>query len=465
MSYFKKYDIFYNKDDRNTKLTGGMKMKAKTLYILPLFLLFIHLFSANGNARVIRGNNPGNLPTKLYEFGIYIYDRIHSDNPEDRLPERFTRKDIQDLTGWSQTEANSKLLFLTAIGILQREGKGTRGNLYIYQLKSPFEVRENLKLLNAIRELHNVSYERKRRESVVPIVKEKIEIIKKAIELADKRELNIVLSTELEREFPELKKRFLIGLVGQDLIKLYKSFSKIKIKKSQYPYTDRVDIDYNPVKDEVVIIFPEYPIEYVYHTYHGREVLSRIFGRRQIPDSIKPDLMWNWLGSEYMRRELVYAVIEGAIRLEITLTSAEDLGFGNITSSRLVIATATAKSDLALLEKFITNRKDPKIGPLFNQFVLLQREILKYYFFEKTFTSVLSDREKEILSLRYGLEDGHPRSLKYVADIFNITRERVLHIERKALMKLRALVRLPESYRTQINHILQQAYNLLYPEG
>lgn len=49
----------------------------------------------------------------------------------------------------------------------------------------------------------------------------------------------------------------------------------------------------------------------------------------------------------------------------------------------------------------------------------------------------LSNREKDILKLRYGLEDGHPRTLKDVARVFNITRERVRQIEIKALEKLK----------------------------
>ncbi|HIC96745.1 TPA: sigma-70 family RNA polymerase sigma factor, partial [Candidatus Bipolaricaulota bacterium] len=49
----------------------------------------------------------------------------------------------------------------------------------------------------------------------------------------------------------------------------------------------------------------------------------------------------------------------------------------------------------------------------------------------------LEEREKEILKLRYGLEDGHPRTLKDVARVFNITRERVRQIEIKALEKLK----------------------------
>ena len=49
----------------------------------------------------------------------------------------------------------------------------------------------------------------------------------------------------------------------------------------------------------------------------------------------------------------------------------------------------------------------------------------------------LDEREREILKLRYGLDDGHPRTLKDVSLKFNITRERVRQIEIKAIEKLK----------------------------
>ncbi len=49
----------------------------------------------------------------------------------------------------------------------------------------------------------------------------------------------------------------------------------------------------------------------------------------------------------------------------------------------------------------------------------------------------LDEREREILRLRYGLDDGHPRTLKDVSLKFNITRERVRQIEIKAIEKLK----------------------------
>jgi RNA polymerase primary sigma factor len=51
--------------------------------------------------------------------------------------------------------------------------------------------------------------------------------------------------------------------------------------------------------------------------------------------------------------------------------------------------------------------------------------------------STLTDRERRVLRLRFGIGDGYPRTLEEVGSIFNVTRERVRQIEAKALRKLR----------------------------
>ena len=49
----------------------------------------------------------------------------------------------------------------------------------------------------------------------------------------------------------------------------------------------------------------------------------------------------------------------------------------------------------------------------------------------------LNERERRVISLRFGIEDGYPRTLEEVGSIFNVTRERIRQIEAKALRKLR----------------------------
>ena len=51
--------------------------------------------------------------------------------------------------------------------------------------------------------------------------------------------------------------------------------------------------------------------------------------------------------------------------------------------------------------------------------------------------STLTEREKKILVLRFGINDGCPRTLEEVGNVFKVTRERVRQIEAKALKKLR----------------------------
>ncbi|MDE5605084.1 MAG: RNA polymerase sigma factor RpoD [Eubacterium sp.] len=49
----------------------------------------------------------------------------------------------------------------------------------------------------------------------------------------------------------------------------------------------------------------------------------------------------------------------------------------------------------------------------------------------------LTPREEKVLALRFGLEDGNPKTLEEVGKVFNVTRERIRQIEAKALRKLR----------------------------
>ena len=49
----------------------------------------------------------------------------------------------------------------------------------------------------------------------------------------------------------------------------------------------------------------------------------------------------------------------------------------------------------------------------------------------------LAERERKVIALRFGLEDGHPRTLEEVGREFGVTRERIRQIERKTLAQLR----------------------------
>jgi RNA polymerase primary sigma factor len=63
-------------------------------------------------------------------------------------------------------------------------------------------------------------------------------------------------------------------------------------------------------------------------------------------------------------------------------------------------------------------------------FILLQEQL-------ESVLHTLSDREKKVIQLRFGLMDGHPRTLEEVGREFGVTRERIRQIESKTLSKLR----------------------------
>ena len=55
----------------------------------------------------------------------------------------------------------------------------------------------------------------------------------------------------------------------------------------------------------------------------------------------------------------------------------------------------------------------------------------------ETLLADLKERERQVIVLRFGLEDGHPRTLEEVGKEFKVTRERIRQIEAKSLRKLR----------------------------
>ena len=63
-------------------------------------------------------------------------------------------------------------------------------------------------------------------------------------------------------------------------------------------------------------------------------------------------------------------------------------------------------------------------------FIMLKEQLLNVL-------DTLTPREEKVLRLRYGIDDGKPRTLEEVGKEFNVTRERIRQIEAKALRKLR----------------------------
>ncbi len=93
------------------------------------------------------------------------------------------------------------------------------------------------------------------------------------------------------------------------------------------------------------------------------------------------------------------------------------------------LATPVGDDEDSFLGDFIQDTSQP------SPYDSASRELLKEHLEEVLHT--LSDREKRVLILRFGLEDGRPRTLEEVGAEFGVTRERIRQIEAKALRKLR----------------------------
>ncbi len=81
------------------------------------------------------------------------------------------------------------------------------------------------------------------------------------------------------------------------------------------------------------------------------------------------------------------------------------------------------------LEDFLNDPSAANPGQTVDQHLLRERmaEVLRS----------LAPREREVIELRFGLHDGHPRTLDEVAKVYGITRERIRQIEARGLLKLR----------------------------
>lgn len=93
------------------------------------------------------------------------------------------------------------------------------------------------------------------------------------------------------------------------------------------------------------------------------------------------------------------------------------------------------------LETPIGEEEDSQLGDfLEDELIQGPAEAASFTLLQETLDAVLSDlteREREVIELRFGLKDGHPRTLEEVGRKFEVTRERIRQIESKTLNKLR----------------------------
>ncbi len=118
---------------------------------------------------------------------------------------------------------------------------------------------------------------------------------------------------------------------------------------------------------------------------------------------------------------------EIAQAMEISLTKLREII--KIAQEPLSLETPVGKEEDSRLGDFIEDR-DTETPASSVTHELLREDIIEVM-------ASLSPRERDVLRLRFGLDDGRQRTLEEVGQLFGVTRERIRQIESKALRKLR----------------------------
>jgi len=133
----------------------------------------------------------------------------------------------------------------------------------------------------------------------------------------------------------------------------------------------------------------------------SRQLLQEL-GRDPRPEEIAREM-----GISVARVHEIMKIAQEPVSLETPIGEEEDSHLGDFIEDEAAPAPAEAASFMLLREQL--------------------EEVLE----------TLTDREKNVLRLRFGLEDGRSRTLEEVGQSFGVTRERIRQIEAKALRKLR----------------------------
>jgi len=117
------------------------------------------------------------------------------------------------------------------------------------------------------------------------------------------------------------------------------------------------------------------------------------------------------------------------IAKEMLMSVEEIENLMKISQQPKSLSTPVGDDKEATLEQFIADQNQPTL------YDKVSRELLKDAL--NKVLETLSPREKRVLIMRFGLNDGKPRTLEEVGKEFKVTRERIRQIEAKAIRKLK----------------------------
>ncbi|MGI5873788.1 MAG: RNA polymerase sigma factor RpoD [Bacillota bacterium] len=150
------------------------------------------------------------------------------------------------------------------------------------------------------------------------------------------------------------------------------------------------------------IRIPVHMVETINKLHRVNRQLLQDFGRDPSPEEIAENM-----GISVERVREIQKIAQEPVSLETPIGEEDDSHLGDFIEDE----DAPAPAEMA-------------------SFVLLKEQL-------DDVLDTLTDRERKVLQLRFGLEDGRTRTLEEVGQEFNVTRERIRQIEAKALRKLR----------------------------
>jgi len=150
------------------------------------------------------------------------------------------------------------------------------------------------------------------------------------------------------------------------------------------------------------IRIPVHMVETINKLVRIQRQLLQEFGREPTPEEVGERM-----GMSAERIREIQKISQEPVSLETPIGEEEDSQLGDFIED----GTAVVPPDAA-------------------SFSMLQGQLSKVL-------DSLAERERKVISLRFGLEDGHPRTLEEVGREFGVTRERIRQIESKTLAKLR----------------------------
>lgn len=150
------------------------------------------------------------------------------------------------------------------------------------------------------------------------------------------------------------------------------------------------------------IRIPVHMVETINKLVRIQRQLLQELGREPTPEEIGEEM---GLSAERVRE--IQKISQEPVSLETPIGEEEDSQLGDFIEDDAAVVPPDAAS-----------------------FSMLQEQLQKVL-------DGLAERERKVISLRFGLEDGHPRTLEEVGREFGVTRERIRQIESKTLAKLR----------------------------